>query len=63
MAATLECSNCGHEESPLRHYYQSNCGGAVAWQGGTLRCQKCGMRIYLFRCDKCGQRLGERNVS
>jgi hypothetical protein len=63
MAATLECPHCGHEESPLRHTYQSRCGGTIAWQGGTLRCQRCDMRIYLFGCDNCGRRLGESNVS
>jgi DNA-directed RNA polymerase subunit RPC12/RpoP len=63
MAATLECPHCGHEESPLRHTYQSNCRGAVDWQGGTLRCQKCDMRIFLFKCDECGRRLGASNVS
>lgn len=63
MAATLECSNCGHTESPLRHTYQSNCGGAIARQGGTLRCQRCDMRIFMFRCDRCGERLGQGDVS
>ena len=63
MAATLECSSCGHTESPLRHTYQSNCGGMVAWERGTLRCQRCDMHIYIFRCDDCGERLGQRNVS
>lgn len=61
--ATLECSECGATESPLRHTYQSSCGGIVSWQGGSLRCEECGMRIYLFRCDECGERLGERDVS
>lgn len=63
MAATLECPECGHEESPLRHTYESSCGGAVDWQGGKLRCQRCGMEIYKFRCDSCGRRLSDDDVS
>ncbi|HLM69516.1 MAG TPA: hypothetical protein VK358_18385 [Longimicrobium sp.] len=63
MAATLECSNCGHTESPLRHTFLSSCGGTIGWQRGTLRCQKCDMRIYMFRCDRCGERLDDDDVS
>lgn len=61
--ATLNCSECGETESPLRHTYQSSCGGEVAWQGGTLRCTDCGDRIYKFRCDDCGTILDEDDVS
>lgn len=61
--ATLECSECGHSEHPLRHTYRSSCGGPVAWQGGTLRCQDCGTTIYQFRCDECGSVLGKSDVA
>lgn len=63
MAATLECPGCGHEESPLRHTFDSNCGGAIGWEGGKLRCQRYGMHIYKFRCNNCGRRLDEDHVS
>ncbi|HET7459919.1 MAG TPA: hypothetical protein VFJ82_01675 [Longimicrobium sp.] len=62
-SATLECPKCGHTESPLRHNYQSSCGGAIGWQGSTLRCQRCDMKIFLFRCDNCGRSLDQGNVS
>lgn len=61
--ATLECPNCGETESPLRHTYQSSCGGVISWQSGTLRCERCDMRIYMFRCDNCGRRLDQDDVS
>ena len=61
--ATLECPDCDHSEYPLRHTYKSNCGGVICWQGGTLRCEDCGMTISQFRCDECGSILGKRDVS
>jgi hypothetical protein len=62
-AATLTCPDCDHSEYPLRHRYQSNCGGVVSWQGRTLRCEDCEMAIYKFRCDECGSILDDSDVS
>ena len=61
--AELECPHCGHTESPLLHAYQSRCGGTISWQWGTLRCDRCDMKIFLFRCDNCGRSLNQSNVS
>jgi hypothetical protein len=60
--ATLNCPHCDHSESPLRHTFRSSCGGVIAWEGGSLCCQDCGMDIFQFRCDECGAVLGKRDV-
>jgi hypothetical protein len=62
-SATLECPDCDHSEYPLRHTYQSSCGGVVSWRSGTLRCDDCDMEIYKFRCDNCGSILDDSDVS
>ena len=60
---TLTCPSCGHEEYPLRHYFESRCGGRVVRGWGGLKCEDCGMRIYKFQCDRCRRRLDGDDVS
>ena len=61
--AMLECPRCDAVEDPVRHTYNSGCGGVIYWHNGTLQCGDCGQRISLFRCDGCGSILGHEAVS
>ncbi|HEX2081083.1 MAG TPA: hypothetical protein VHG08_25500 [Longimicrobium sp.] len=61
--AMLECPNCDSVEDPVRHTYQSDCGGVIYRHNGTLQCGECAQRISLFRCDDCRSILGRDAVS
>lgn len=59
--AILNCPRCEDTEDPLRHTYNSRCGGVIYWHNGTLQCE-CGTRIYEVRCDTCRSSLSTRVV-
>jgi len=49
--ASFTCPECGAEQDPCLHTYNSSCGGQVT---ENMDCEDCGMHIYEFICDECG---------